>query len=120
MVITLGAEIRGDMLHCDVVVAEVGKDVSTVARDTGIPLIFGVLTTDTLLQALKRAGIKINLGCSYRVQALGDGQPDQGAGSVRALLGVGPLRGIGFIKLRSPGRFEIRPTAWTEPLGVLL
>jgi 6,7-dimethyl-8-ribityllumazine synthase len=41
-----------------------------VARDTGIPVIFGVLTTDTLQQALERAGIKSNLGWSYAMQAL--------------------------------------------------
>jgi 6,7-dimethyl-8-ribityllumazine synthase len=62
--------IRGDTPHFDVVVAEVGKGVSAVARDTGIPVIFGVLTTDTLQQALERAGIKSNLGWSYAMQAL--------------------------------------------------
>jgi 6,7-dimethyl-8-ribityllumazine synthase len=70
VVITLGAVIRGDTPHFDVVVAEVGKGVSAVARDTGIPVIFGVLTTDTLQQALERAGIKNNLGWSYAMQAL--------------------------------------------------
>ena len=70
VVITLGAVIRGDTPHFDVVVAEVGKGVAAVARDTGIPVIFGVLTTDTLQQALERAGIKSNLGWSYAMQAL--------------------------------------------------
>ncbi len=70
VVITLGAVIRGDTPHFDVVVAEVSKGVATVARDTGVPVIFGVLTTDTLQQALERAGIKSNLGWSYGLQAL--------------------------------------------------
>jgi 6,7-dimethyl-8-ribityllumazine synthase len=70
VVITLGAVIRGDTPHFDVVVAEVSKGVGAVARDTGIPVIFGVLTTDTLQQALERAGIKSNLGWSYGLQAL--------------------------------------------------
>ncbi len=70
VVITLGAVIRGDTPHFDVVVAEVGKGVAAVARDTGVPVIFGVLTTDTLQQALERAGIKSNLGWSYGLQAL--------------------------------------------------
>jgi 6,7-dimethyl-8-ribityllumazine synthase len=70
VVITLGAVIRGDTPHFDVVVAEVGKGVAAVARDTGIPVIFGVLTTDTLQQALERAGIKSNLGWGYALQAL--------------------------------------------------
>jgi 6,7-dimethyl-8-ribityllumazine synthase len=70
VVITLGAVIRGDTPHFDVVVAEVSKGVAAVARQTGIPVIFGVLTTDTLQQALERAGIKSNLGWSYGLQAL--------------------------------------------------
>ena len=70
VLITLGAVIRGDTPHFDVVVAEVSKGVAAVARDTGVPVIFGVLTTDTLQQALERAGIKSNLGWSYGLQAL--------------------------------------------------
>ena len=69
-VITLGAVIRGDTPHFDVVVAEVSKGVAAVARDSGVPVIFGVLTTDTMQQALERAGIKSNLGWSYGMQAL--------------------------------------------------
>ena len=70
VVITLGAVIRGDTPHFDVVVAEVSKGVAAVARDTGVPVIFGILTTDTLQQALERAGIKSNLGWNYGLQAL--------------------------------------------------
>ncbi|MCP9850240.1 6,7-dimethyl-8-ribityllumazine synthase [Cyanobium sp. Morenito 9A2] len=70
VVITLGAVIRGDTPHFDVVVAEASKGVAAAARETGIPVIFGVLTTDTLQQALERAGIKSNLGWSYGLQAL--------------------------------------------------
>ena len=70
VVITLGAVIRGDTPQFDVVVAEVSKGVAAVARDTGVPVIFGVLTTDTLQQALERAGIKSNLGWNYGLQAL--------------------------------------------------
>jgi 6,7-dimethyl-8-ribityllumazine synthase len=66
VVITLGAVIRGDTPHF----AEVSKGVAAVARDTGVPVIFGVLTTDTLQQALERAGIKSNLGWNYGLQAL--------------------------------------------------
>ena len=70
VVITLGAVIRGDTPHFDVVVAESSKGIAAVARETGIPIIFGVLTTDTMQQALERAGIKSNLGWSYALQAL--------------------------------------------------
>lgn len=70
VVITLGAVIRGDTPHFDVVVAEVSKGVASVSRDTDVPVIFGVLTTDTMQQALERAGIKSNLGWSYGLQAI--------------------------------------------------
>ena len=69
-VITLGAVIRGDTPHFDVVVAEVSKGVASVSRETGVPVIFGVLTTDTMQQALERAGIKSNLGWGYGLQAI--------------------------------------------------
>ena len=70
VVITLGAVIRGDTPHFDVVVAEASKGIAAVARESGVPVIFGVLTTDTMQQALERAGIKSNLGWSYGLQAL--------------------------------------------------
>ena len=70
VLITLGAVIRGDTPHFDVVVAEASKGIATVSRETGLPMIFGVLTTDTMQQALERAGIKNNLGWSYALQAL--------------------------------------------------
>ena len=49
---------------------EASKGIASVSRDTGVPVIFGVLTTDTMQQALERAGIKSNLGWSYALQAL--------------------------------------------------
>ena len=70
VVITLGAVIRGDTPHFDVVVAEASKGVAAVSRETGVPVIFGVLTTDTMQQALERAGIKSNLGWSYGLEAI--------------------------------------------------
>ena len=70
VIITLGAVIRGDTPHFDVVVSEASKGIATVSRETGIPIVFGVLTTDTMQQALERAGIKNNLGWSYALQAL--------------------------------------------------
>ena len=70
VIITLGAVIRGDTPHFDVVVSEASKGIAIVSRETGVPIIFGVLTTDTMQQALERAGIKNNLGWSYALQAL--------------------------------------------------
>ena len=70
VVITLGAVIRGDTPHFDVVINESSKGIASVSRETGVPIIFGVLTTDTMQQALERAGIKNNLGWSYALQAI--------------------------------------------------
>ena len=70
VVITLGAVIRGDTPHFEVVGAEVSKGGAAGSRVTGVPVIFGVLTTDTMQQALERAGIKSNLGWSYGLQAI--------------------------------------------------
>ena len=70
VVSTLGAVIRGDTPHFDVVISEASKGIATVSRETRVPIVFGVLTTDTMQQALERAGIKNNLGWSYALQAL--------------------------------------------------
>ena len=70
VIITLGAVIRGDTPHFDVVVSEASKGIATVSRESGVPIIFGVLTTDTMQQALERAGVKSNLGWSYALQAI--------------------------------------------------
>jgi 6,7-dimethyl-8-ribityllumazine synthase len=55
-VICVGAVIRGDTLHFEYVASECAAGISRVALDTGIPIAFGVLTTDDLDQALARAG----------------------------------------------------------------
>jgi 6,7-dimethyl-8-ribityllumazine synthase len=57
-VICLGAVIRGATPHFDYVSAEVSKGVATASMATGTPIIFGVVTTDTLEQAIERAGSK--------------------------------------------------------------
>ncbi len=55
-VVCLGAVIRGDTAHFDLVANEAARGISEVARDTGVPVIFEVLATDTLAQAEARAG----------------------------------------------------------------
>lgn len=57
-VITLGAVIRGATSHYDYVCAEVSKGVANASLNTGVPVLFGVLTTDTIEQAIERAGTK--------------------------------------------------------------
>lgn len=70
-VVTLGAVVRGETSHYDHVCQAVTSGVSRVALDTGVPVIFGVLTTDTMEQALDRAGGKVgNKGAEAAVAAI--------------------------------------------------
>ena len=70
-VITLGAVIRGSTPHFDYVAAEVSKGVAAVSMQYNIPVIFGVLTTDTIEQAVERAGTKAgNKGSDAAMAAL--------------------------------------------------
>ena len=57
-VIALGAVIRGSTSHYDYVCAEVSKGIAQVSLSSGVPVMFGVLTTDTIQQAIERAGSK--------------------------------------------------------------
>ncbi|MGE5328119.1 MAG: 6,7-dimethyl-8-ribityllumazine synthase [Deltaproteobacteria bacterium] len=70
-VICLGAVIRGSTPHFDYVCAEVSKGVAKVSLDTGLPVIFGVVTTDNIEQAVERAGTKAgNKGYDAAVSAI--------------------------------------------------
>ena len=57
-IICLGAVIRGNTPHFDFVSAEVAKGISRISLDTDVPVIFGVITTDNIEQAIERAGTK--------------------------------------------------------------
>lgn len=70
-VITLGTVIRGSTPHFDYVCNEVAKGVASIALKTGVPTIFGVLTTDSIEQAVERAGTKAgNKGWEAAVSAI--------------------------------------------------
>jgi 6,7-dimethyl-8-ribityllumazine synthase len=69
-VICLGAVIRGQTPHFDYVASEVAKGIAAAGVETGVPVIFGVVTADTMQQALERAGIKSNKGWDYALNAL--------------------------------------------------
>ncbi len=70
-VICLGAVIRGATPHFDYVSSEVSKGIANVSLETEIPVIFGVLTTDTIEQAIERAGTKAgNKGYEAAVSAI--------------------------------------------------
>lgn len=70
-IITLGAVIRGATSHYDIVSNEVAKGVASISIDTGVPIIFGVLTTETIEQAIERSGTKAgNKGFESGVTAI--------------------------------------------------
>jgi 6,7-dimethyl-8-ribityllumazine synthase len=70
-VICLGAVIRGETPHFDYVAAEVSKGIAAVGLETGLPVIYGVLTTDTIEQAIERAGTKAgNKGFEAAITAI--------------------------------------------------
>lgn len=70
-IVCLGAVIRGNTPHFDVVCAETSKGVAAVSLSTGKPVIFGVLTTDTIEQAIERAGTKAgNKGAEAATSAI--------------------------------------------------
>ena len=70
-VICLGAVIRGATSHYDYVCAEVSKGIAHVSMDAEIPVMFGILTTDTIEQAIERAGTKVgNKGFDCGVGAI--------------------------------------------------
>lgn len=58
-IIALGCVIRGATAHFDYVAGEAAKGIARVGLDSGVPVIFGILTTDTVEQAMERAGIKL-------------------------------------------------------------
>jgi len=70
-VICLGAVIRGSTSHYDLVCAEVSKGIANVGLSSQVPVIFGVLTTDTIEQAVERAGTKAgNKGFDAAISAI--------------------------------------------------
>ncbi|MDV3104569.1 6,7-dimethyl-8-ribityllumazine synthase [Thermococcus waiotapuensis] len=69
-VLALGAVVRGETKHFDLVANEVAKGVANVSLQTGVPVIFGVITVEDELQGLDRAGIKANKGFEYAMATL--------------------------------------------------
>jgi 6,7-dimethyl-8-ribityllumazine synthase len=93
-IICLGCLLRGDTAHYDVIVNEVTRGIGQSAQETGVPHAFGVLTCDTLEQAIDRAGLKMgNKGfetalAAVEMASLKDGVRRSASGSRRT--GVGP------------------------------
>ncbi len=88
-VICLGAVIRGGTPHFDYIASEVAKGIANVGMKTGVPVIFGVITTDTLEQAIERSG---NEGRQQGLRCGGqrhrDGEPGEGDRTIAQSLKV--------------------------------
>lgn len=70
-VICLGAVIRGGTSHFDFVAGEAAKGIGQASLQTGVPVIFGILTTETIEQAIERAGVKLsNRGAEAALSAM--------------------------------------------------
>ena len=106
-IICLGAVIRGQTPHFDYVAAEVSKGIAAASFQTGVPIIFGVLTTDSMQQALERAGIKSNLGWNYAMSAL------EMASLMRQIQGVSPMAHPNVL----PGSEAVQTQALSASLG---
>ena len=76
-IICIGCLLRGDTAHYDVIVNEVARGIGQSAQETGVPHAFGVLTCDTLEQAIDRAGLKMgNKGFRSGAGGGGDGESE--------------------------------------------
>jgi 6,7-dimethyl-8-ribityllumazine synthase len=70
-IIALGAVVRGATQHCEYVASEAAKGIAQTALATGVPVIFGVITPDTLEQAIERAGVRVlNRGFEAAMSAI--------------------------------------------------
>lgn len=68
--ICLGAVIRGETPHFDYICSEVSRGIGQLSLELGLPVIFGVLTTDSMTQALARSGTEINKGAEAALAAI--------------------------------------------------
>jgi len=109
-IICIGCVLRGETSHYDVVVSETARGVQLAQLDTGVPLIFCVLTCDTLEQAINRAGLKSgNKGYEAGLGAVEMGQlmkkiakPAPVAAAAPTAVAAAPARASG-------GRAEVKP-----------
>ena len=92
-VVCLGAVIRGDTPHFDYVAGGVASGVSSVALETNLPVVFGVITTDTIEQAIQRAGTKAgNKGFEAAVTAIEMASLMEAVSSQLSTVSKGPER----------------------------
>jgi 6,7-dimethyl-8-ribityllumazine synthase len=104
-VICLGCLLRGDTAHYDVIVNEVTRGIGQSAQDTGVPHGFGVLTCETLEQAIDRAGLKAgNKGFEAAMAAVEMAQLKASPGLRRAVTQKSPVDGQRSKARQKPAR----------------
>lgn len=86
-VICLGAVVRGETPHFEYISAEVSRGVADIALQTGVPILYGVLTVDTLRQALERSGVK----SAGRKKGKGEADLNRGRQTARAAVEMASL-----------------------------
>ncbi len=113
-IVCLGAIIRGQTPHFDYVAAEASKGIANASFQTGIPVVFGVVTADTMQQALERAGIKSNLGWSYAMNAIEMGSLMQNLrqNSIPGKLGTSPGMLAGTTENQPATTSAVESTSW--------
>jgi 6,7-dimethyl-8-ribityllumazine synthase len=113
-IICIGCLLRGDTAHYDVIVNEVTRGIGQSAQETGVPHAFGVLTCDTLEQAIDRAGLKMgNKGfeaalAAVEMVSLTQGIRGQGSGARKPGVGRGASGSSQAFPARSAGRGKKR------------
>lgn len=113
-IICLGAIIRGQTPHFDYVAAEASKGIANASFQTGVPIVFGVVTADTMQQALERAGIKSNLGWSYAMNALEMGSLMRSLqqNAIAGKLGTSPGMLAGTAENEPTSNQSVEPASW--------
>jgi 6,7-dimethyl-8-ribityllumazine synthase len=104
-VLCIGCVLRGDTAHYDVIVNEVARGVGQSAQETGVPHSFGVLTCDTLEQAIDRAGLKMgNNGFEAALAAIEMANLTKAIGGGKPVIGRSPVVVGKKRKLEAAGR----------------
>jgi 6,7-dimethyl-8-ribityllumazine synthase len=109
-IICLGCLLRGDTAHYDVIVNEVTRGIGQSAQDTGVPHAFGVLTCETLAQAIDRAGLKMgNKGFEAALAAVEMASLRNAISSQRSALGEKQVPHPRFARVRNDKKNNQRP-----------
>lgn len=91
-IVCLGCVIRGETAHFEYVAGEAARGIATVGLRSGVPVIFGVLTTETLAQARQRAHVGANAGGEHSMPAASAAQSNKGYEAAQSAIRMAALR----------------------------